>query len=91
MFKVTFKNTGSSAEVEAGAELKDVTKSNSWSIAYGCEDGMCGTCIVKVTEGAMNLSQMEDKERGTLEAMGMDKDYRLCCQCKVNGDCTLEQ
>ena len=92
MPKVTFKNTGASAEVEAGAALKDVTKSNKWSVAYGCEDGVCGTCVMKVVEGGANLSPMEDKEKGTLEAMGMDTNtYRLCCQCKINGDCTIEQ
>lgn len=92
MPKVTFKNTGAAAEVEAGADLKDITKQNQWSIAYGCEDGMCGTCLVKVVEGKENLSHMEDKEKATLEAMGLDiSQYRLCCQCKVNGDCVIEQ
>jgi len=92
MPKVTFKNTGASVEVPAGTALKDVTKNNNWSIAYGCEDGMCGTCMIKVAEGKENLSPMENKEKDTLSSMGMDINvYRLCCQCKVNGDCTIEQ
>ncbi|MDD3862079.1 MAG: 2Fe-2S iron-sulfur cluster-binding protein [Candidatus Gracilibacteria bacterium] len=92
MFKVTFKNTGMAVDVENGAELKTVTKDNQWPVAYGCEDGMCGTCMVKVVEGGANLSPMDEKEKGTLEAMGMDTGtYRLCCQCRVNGDCTIEQ
>jgi len=92
MPKVTFKNTGASVEVPVGTALKDVTKKNNWSVAYGCEDGMCGTCMVKVAEGAANLSPMEDKEKDTLSAMGLDLGtYRLCCQCKISGDCTIEQ
>ncbi|MFA6918381.1 MAG: 2Fe-2S iron-sulfur cluster-binding protein [Candidatus Gracilibacteria bacterium] len=92
MPKVTFKNTGATVEVAAGAMLKDVTKNNKWPVAYGCEDGMCGTCMIKVAEGGGNLSPMEEKEKGTLEAMGMDvSQYRLCCQCKINGDCVIEQ
>lgn len=92
MPKVTFKNNGATAEVAAGTALKDVTKSNNWPVAYGCEDGMCGTCMMKVVSGKENLSPMEEKEKETLSAMGMDlNSYRLCCQCKVNGDCTFEQ
>jgi ferredoxin len=92
MPKVTFKNTGASAEVADGKMLKEVTKENNWSVAYGCEDGMCGTCMVKVVEGQANVSPMEDKERETITVMGMDASvYRLCCQCKINGDCTIEQ
>lgn len=90
--KVTFKNTGDTAEVSEGVDLKTVTKDNGWSIAYGCEDGMCGTCIVKIAEGSENLSPMEEKEKNTLSVMGMDpNEYRLACQCKVQGDVTIEQ
>lgn len=92
MSKVTFKNTGAAADVKPGTALKDVTKANKWPVAYGCEDGACGTCMVKIVEGGENLSKMEEKEKATLQAMGMDTStYRLCCQCKVNGDCTFEQ
>ncbi len=92
MPKVTFKNTGDSVEVQAGSELKDVTREHGWSIAYGCEDGMCGTCIVKVAEGGENLSEMGEKEKETLSAMGIDVEtHRLACQCKVNGDVVIEQ
>ncbi|MBU1151679.1 (2Fe-2S)-binding protein [Patescibacteria group bacterium] len=92
MPKVTFKNTGEEAEVEAGAKLMDVTRDKGWSIAYGCEDGMCGTCIISVVSGMENLNEVSDKEKDTLEAMGMDPSvHRLACQCKVNGDVVIEQ
>lgn len=92
MPKVTFKNTNKSAEVDVGTELKVVTRAQNWPIAYGCEDGMCGTCLIKIAEGKENVSKMEEKEKMTLTAMGMDtSSYRLCCQCKVNGDFTVEQ
>lgn len=91
MPKVKFKNTGDEAEVEEGTELKDVTKEKGWPIAYGCEDGVCGTCIIKTVAGAENLSPKEDKEKNTLGVMGMDDDeHRLACQCKVKGDCEIE-
>lgn len=91
MPKVKYQNTGDESEVEAGGELRETTKAKGWPIPYGCEDGKCGTCIVKAVEGKENLSAMEEKEQQTLEVMGMgDGEHRLACQCKVNGDVTIE-
>lgn len=91
MPKVTFIDTGKQAECPAGGSLKDVTKNNSWPIAYGCEDGVCGTCLIQAQEGGANLSPIEETENQTLEMMGMnDGEHRLACQCKVNGDVTIK-
>lgn len=91
MPKVKFKNTGEEVEVEKGTELKDATKEKGWPITYGCEDGMCGTCVIKTAPGETNLSPMEEKEKNTLRVMGMDDgEHRLACQCKINGDCEIE-
>lgn len=78
-------------DVKNGEALKNVTKDNAWPVAYGCEDGMCGTCIVNVPKGKENLSPMEEYEGQTLEMMTMnDGNHRLCCQCKINGDVEIE-
>ena len=91
MPKITFKNNGQQGDIVAGGAIKDVTKDQGWPIAYGCEDGVCGTCIVKVVEGKENVSKIEDQEAQTLDMMCMnDGEYRLCCQCKANGDITIE-
>ena len=91
MPKVKLQNSGDEAEVSEGKELSDVIKGKGWPVAFGCEDGMCGTCIVKVLEGKENLSPMDEKEKDTLGVMGMDDgEHRLACQCKVNGDVTIE-
>lgn len=90
MPKVTFN--GETVEVEEGADLKEVARENGWPIMFACEDGVCGTCIVNTTAGMENLSKVEEVEEETLNAMGMDREkQRLACQCKVNGDVTLEQ
>lgn len=90
MPKVSYKNTGETVEVEVGKALKDIAKEKGWPIAFACEDGMCGTCIIKTAQGG--ISKMEDKEENTLSAMGFnDGQHRLCCQCKVTGDCEIEQ
>ena len=91
MPKVKFQDTGDEVEVDAGSELKDVTKDEGWPIAYGCEDGVCGTCIVDIVEGKENISPKEEVESQTLDMMCMnDGEHRLCCQCKVNGDIEMK-
>lgn len=91
MSKVTYKNDNSTVEVENGEKLMNVTNDNDWPVAYGCEDGLCGTCIVKVDSGYENLNSPSDVEEMTLTAMGVfDGKHRLACQCKVNGDVTIE-
>ncbi len=91
MPKVTFKNTGDEVEVADDASLKEVSKIQGWPIAYGCEDGVCGTCIVKAESGKENLGEMGETEAQTLDMMCMkDGDHRLACQCKVKGDVTIE-
>lgn len=91
MPKVKFTNVGEEVEAEAGALLRDVTRDHSWPIAYGCEDGVCGTCIVRVHKGKTALGPLEEKEKQTLDMMGMDDgEHRLACQCKVEGDVEIE-
>ncbi|PKL37151.1 ferredoxin [Candidatus Peregrinibacteria bacterium HGW-Peregrinibacteria-1] len=91
MATVTFSNNGESEEVENGADLKEVTKDAGWPIAYGCEDGMCGTCVIEVEEGQENLSAPTENEEQTLSIMGLEAGKtRLSCQCKVNGNCQIK-
>lgn len=92
MPKIKFKNTGDEVEVEAGASLMEIAKDKGWPVTFACGEGTCGTCIVKVIEGKENLAPMDDGEKQTLGAMGMDDgEHRLACQCKVNGDVTIEE
>lgn len=89
--KVKFKDTGDEVEVKAGTPLKDVSRGNGWPIAFGCEDGVCGTCLVEILEGKENLSPREEVESQTLDMMCMkDQKHRLACQCKVNGDVKIK-
>ena len=90
MVKVKFKNNGEEVEVPEGEALKEVTKDKGWPSAYGCEDGVCGTCIVKVSDKE-SVSPMESTEEQTLMIMGMDSgEYRLACQCKIKKDTEIE-
>ncbi len=91
MPKVTFKNSKETIETAQGSLLKDAVRENGWPIAFGCEDGVCGTCIIQVHNGKENLAPVQETEEQTLEMMCMkDGEHRLCCQCKVNGDVEFE-
>lgn len=86
MPKVTFIADDKEAEVLAGSELRDACQQNDMSLPFGCENGICGTCLVSIKEGAENLSEKTDQEEETLEVLLAYEDQRLACQCKVQGD-----
>ncbi len=70
--------------------LIDVCEDHDTSILFGCRDGACGACMVRILEGAESISKMDDNERDFLETMAAEPNERLACQCKVFGDVTLE-
>lgn len=48
-------------------------------IPFSCNSGVCGTCQIRVVEGSENLSDLNEEEN----ALGMDKNTRLSCQCSI--------
>ncbi len=87
-----YKNTGTQASAKNGQVMREVTQAEGWDIPYACENGICGTCIVKITQGKEHLAEMEEQEKQTLQALGVDDgDHRLACQCKMmDGDIEIQ-
>ncbi|MBU0469719.1 MAG: (2Fe-2S)-binding protein [Candidatus Omnitrophica bacterium] len=50
-------------------------------IPFNCNTGVCGSCQIKVLEGAENLDDLHSEEID----FGMDKNNRLGCMCVING------
>ena len=50
--------------------------------------GICGTCAVKVIDGAKNLNPPSKNEQNTLR--GKPSDQRLSCCARVNGPITIK-
>lgn len=69
-------------ELSDGEEIK--TSCEEYGIPFGCEEGVCGTCIVEVEEGMENLSLYTEEEEDFLGEI--DKE-RLACQCKIKSGC----
>lgn len=88
--KVYIKTDDKTIEVDAGLPLIDMCEDHDTSILFGCRDGACGACMVRILKGAENISKMEDSERDFLETMAAEDNERLACQCKVFGDIELE-
>ena len=46
--------------------------------------------MIKVIDGAKNLTSMGEDEKDFLATMAAEPEERLACQCKVLGDVKIE-
>lgn len=90
MPKVHITTDDLTLDVAANYALIDMCEDHETSILFGCRDGACGACMIRVKDGAEHLSPMKDDERDFLETMAAEPNERLACQCKVTGDVVIE-
>lgn len=90
MPKVIIVTDNKTIDVADGYAMIDMCEQYDTSILFGCRDGACGACMIRIIEGADNLSPMMDDERDFLETMAAEPNERLACQCKVKGDVKIE-
>ena len=90
MPKVTITTDNKTIDVVDNYAMIDMCEDHDTSILFGCRDGACGACMIRVIEGAEHLSPMKDDERDFLETMAAEPNERLACQCKVLGDVKVE-
>ncbi len=83
MARVYVKNDDKWIEVDDGAKL-DILDGQC-SVLFACKDGVCGSCLVTVLEGAENLEPPTDVEKTTLESLGAEPNQRLLCQVVIKG------
>jgi ferredoxin len=68
---------GKEFELPDGARIDETCE--NIGIPFSCNSGVCGTCQIRVVEGAENLSDLNGEEN----ILGMDKNTRLSCQCSI--------
>lgn len=90
MYKVEIKTDKLTIEVPEQFPLIDMCEDYDTSILFGCRDGACGACMIRVIEHPENLSKMKEDERDFLETMAARPDERLACQCRVLGDVVID-
>jgi ferredoxin, 2Fe-2S len=83
--------TGVEIDVRPGESVYAAARRQGYRWASVCGgEAMCGSCFLRVTEGAENTSEMEDRERVRLRFVGKLKDpaNRLGCQMTITGPVT---
>jgi len=79
-----------SFECMEGENLLYEAISHSIMIPFNCTSGRCGTCRIRVLEGAENLSEVGDREALRLGEERIEQGFRLACQSYVFGDVRVE-
>ncbi len=87
--KLTFKDIDVSVNVPAGTRVIEISEKVGSGIIYGCREGDCGTCMMKVEDGWNNLSEPSVLESKILEENMATRHCRLACQAQVIGDCDV--
>lgn len=82
---VTFEKPGITVTVPAGTRLIEVSEKIGAGITYGCREGECGTCTVKIVSGMENMSERSVLEDKVLQENMAGRDHRLACQAQVLG------
>lgn len=77
MAKITDIKTGKSVEIKAGESIREAVE--KLGVPFGCEDGICGTCMIDIIDGEENLSELTEQEKDLMR----DRKHRLACQCKI--------
>lgn len=78
MAKIIFNDGEEQADVADGEAIKEACEEAG--IPFACEEGICGTCVIEVEEGAENLTEFTQEE---LDFLGEQDCERLACQCKI--------
>ena len=73
-----------------GTSLQAIADASGADITFGCRDGSCGTCRIRVTKGLEHCSEMKTEERDFLQALGAPGNERLACQISVSGDIEVD-
>ena len=82
MAKMIFEDTGEEIELEDGSPIAE--QCEEAGVPFACTEGVCGTCVIEVTEGMENLSEFNEAEA---DFLGELEEERLACQCKIKSGC----
>ena len=78
MAKIIFEDSQEISELPDGSPIIEACEQAG--VPFACTEGVCGTCVIEVTEGMDNLSEFNEAEADFLG--DLDRE-RLACQCKL--------
>lgn len=78
-------------QVPPGANLMTSLQEAGIPVASSCAgDAVCAKCVLKIIEGAENLSAPTEDELFLQEKDSLPPGTRVSCQCWVEGDVTVD-
>lgn len=90
MPNLTFCKQNRSWRLKENTELLRVPHLDaSIPLKFGCCQGQCGTCAIKLISGEENLSPKTKQEKETLSRLKLES-HRLACQCALRGDVVID-
>jgi ferredoxin len=92
MPKIIFTQSQLTIDVPAGCELLHAKELYpEIPLKFGCKRGQCGVCAIKIApEDLPHLTQASPEEKTVLTQKGHGPNYRLACQCCLNGSIHIE-
>lgn len=72
-------------DLPVGKNFREAVQEGGGTILFGCEQGVCGTCLVTVGEGIENIADKTEQEEQTLQVFAAEPNQRLTCQCAMKG------
>jgi len=85
MAKIIYIKNKQERDIPNGEKIKSAAE--ELGVLFGCEDGICGTCMIDVVSGEGNLSELTKAEMD----LERDKKHRLACQCMIKkGNVTID-
>ncbi len=82
MAKLIFVDTKEEYELPDDSSI--IEPCEEAGVPFACTEGVCGTCVIEVTEGMENLSAFNQAESDFLGELDRE---RLACQCKIKHGC----
>ena len=82
MAKIIFEDNDEEFDLPDGSPLMEACEQAG--VPFACTEGVCGTCVVEVTEGMDNLSEFNQAEADFLGELDRE---RLACQCSIKSGC----
>lgn len=82
MGRLIFEHSGEEIQVPDGEGI--ITFCEEAGVPFACTEGVCGTCVIEVSEGMENLTAPTQEEK---DFFGDEGKERLACQCKLKQGC----
>lgn len=76
-------------EVPKGSAFQEIVEASGADVTFGCRNGTCGTCRIRIEEGLENISKPNREEQDFLESIEAESNERLGCQICILGDCKI--